>query len=30
MMPGMLTAEQLAQLDSARGPEFDRLLPDGS
>jgi uncharacterized protein (DUF305 family) len=24
MMPGMLTAEQLAQLDSARGPEFDR------
>ncbi|PYO12637.1 MAG: DUF305 domain-containing protein [Gemmatimonadetes bacterium] len=26
MMPGMLTAEQLAQLDSARGPEFDRLF----
>jgi uncharacterized protein (DUF305 family) len=23
-MPGMLTAEQLAQLDAARGPEFDR------
>src|SRR5207245_10364909 len=26
LMPGMLTAEQLAQLDSARGPEFDRLF----
>jgi uncharacterized protein (DUF305 family) len=26
MMPGMLTAEQLAQLDAARGPEFDRLF----
>jgi len=26
MMPGMLTAEQLAQLDRARGPEFDRLF----
>ena len=26
MMPGMLTAEQLTQLDSARGPEFDRLF----
>jgi len=25
-MPGMLTAEQLAQLDAARGPEFDRLF----
>jgi uncharacterized protein (DUF305 family) len=24
MMPGMLTAAQLAQLDSSRGPEFDR------
>jgi uncharacterized protein (DUF305 family) len=24
MMPGMLTPEQLAQLDAARGPEFDR------
>lgn len=26
LMPGMLTPEQMAQLDSARGPEFDRLL----
>jgi uncharacterized protein (DUF305 family) len=26
MMPGMLTAGQLAQLDRARGPEFDRLF----
>lgn len=26
MMPGMVTAEQLAQLDQARGPEFDRLF----
>ncbi|HYN63635.1 MAG TPA: DUF305 domain-containing protein [Candidatus Limnocylindrales bacterium] len=26
MMPGMLTAEQLAQLDRARGTEFDRLF----
>ena len=26
MMPGMLTADQLAQLDGARGPEFDRLF----
>lgn len=26
MMPGMLTAEQLAQLDQAKGPEFDRLF----
>jgi uncharacterized protein (DUF305 family) len=25
-MPGMLTAEQLAELDGARGPEFDRLF----
>jgi len=25
-MPGMLTAEQLAQLDAARGTEFDRLF----
>lgn len=25
-MPGMLSAEQLAQLDRARGPEFDRLF----
>jgi uncharacterized protein (DUF305 family) len=26
LMPGMLTAAQLAQLDSARGTEFDRLF----
>ncbi len=26
MMPGMLTAEQFAQLDAARGSEFDRLF----
>jgi uncharacterized protein (DUF305 family) len=26
MMPGMLSAEQLAQLDAARGREFDRLF----
>lgn len=26
LMPGMLTAEQLAQLDHARGGEFDRLF----
>jgi uncharacterized protein (DUF305 family) len=26
LMPGMLTAEQLAQLNQARGPEFDRLF----
>ena len=26
MMPGMLTAEQLAQLDAARGADFDRLF----
>src|SRR5437870_13005622 len=26
LMPGMLTPEQLAQLDTARGPEFDRLF----
>jgi uncharacterized protein (DUF305 family) len=25
-MPGMLTAEQMAQLDAARGPAFDRLF----
>ena len=25
-MPGMLTTEQLTQLDQARGPEFDRLF----
>ncbi len=26
LMPGMLTVEQLAELDRARGPEFDRLF----
>ncbi len=26
LMPGMLTPEQMAQLDHARGPEFDRLF----
>jgi uncharacterized protein (DUF305 family) len=26
LMPGMLTAEQLAQLERAAGPEFDRLF----
>jgi uncharacterized protein (DUF305 family) len=26
LMPGMLTPEQLAQLDAARGPDFDRLF----
>ena len=26
LMPGMLTAEQMAQLDAARGVEFDRLF----
>ena len=26
MMPGMLTAEQLTQLDAARGTQFDRLF----
>jgi uncharacterized protein (DUF305 family) len=26
LMPGMLTDEQLAQLDRARGPDFDRLF----
>lgn len=26
MMPGMLTPEQLKQLDAARGPDFDRLF----
>lgn len=25
-MPGMLTPEQMAQLDAARGPQFDRLF----
>src|SRR5437773_9462678 len=26
LMPGMLTPQQMSQLDSARGPEFDRLF----
>jgi uncharacterized protein (DUF305 family) len=26
LMPGMLNAEQLAELDKARGPDFDRLF----
>jgi uncharacterized protein (DUF305 family) len=26
MMPGMLTADQLSELDRARGVEFDRLF----
>ena len=26
LMPGMLTADQLGQLDRARGTEFDRLF----
>jgi uncharacterized protein (DUF305 family) len=26
LMPGMLTPEQMKQLDAARGPEFDRLF----
>ncbi|HKP75708.1 MAG TPA: DUF305 domain-containing protein, partial [Longimicrobiaceae bacterium] len=26
LMPGMLTPEQLAALDAARGPEFDRMF----
>jgi uncharacterized protein (DUF305 family) len=26
MMPGMLTPEQMAELDKARGPDFDRLF----
>jgi uncharacterized protein (DUF305 family) len=26
LMPGMLTQQQLEQLDRARGPEFDRLF----
>jgi len=29
LMPGMLTAEQMKQLDSARGKEFDRLFLTG-
>ena len=26
LMPGMLTDEEMAELDRARGPEFDRLF----
>src|SRR2546427_2916069 len=26
LMPGMLTPDQMAQLDAARGPQFDRLF----
>ena len=26
MMPGMLSAEQMSQLEAAKGPEFDRLF----
>jgi len=29
MMPGMLTDDQLKQLDAARGPEFDKLFLKG-
>ena len=29
LMPGMLTAEQMKQLDSARGKDFDRLFLTG-
>ena len=29
LMPGMLTAEQMKQLDSARGKDFDRLFLNG-
>jgi uncharacterized protein (DUF305 family) len=29
LMPGMLTAKQMAQLDSARGSDFDRLFLTG-
>jgi uncharacterized protein (DUF305 family) len=29
LMPGMLTDEEMAQLDKARGPEFDRLFLQG-
>jgi uncharacterized protein (DUF305 family) len=29
LMPGMLTDEEMAALDRARGPEFDRLFLDG-
>jgi len=29
LMPGMLTDEEMAALDQARGPEFDRLFLEG-
>jgi uncharacterized protein (DUF305 family) len=29
LMPGMLTDEEMAELDRARGPEFDRLFLQG-
>jgi uncharacterized protein (DUF305 family) len=29
LMPGMLTDEEMAALDKARGPEFDRLFLEG-
>jgi len=29
LMPGMLTDEEMAELDRARGPEFDRLFLNG-
>jgi uncharacterized protein (DUF305 family) len=29
LMPGMLTPEQLKQLDASRGPDFDRLFLTG-
>jgi uncharacterized protein (DUF305 family) len=29
LMPGMMTDEQMAALDKARGPEFDRLFLEG-
>ena len=29
LMPGMMTDEQMASLDKARGPEFDRLFLEG-
>ena len=29
LMPGMLNDDELAQLDRARGPEFDRLFLQG-
>ena len=29
LMPGMLTDEEMAELDKARGPEFDRLFLTG-